>query len=58
MPDFFDKHTPLDLVAMSQVKTYSQLVEFLNHSPYQKLLSPFEVKDGEPLDILNIEAEL
>ncbi len=58
IPDFFNKHTPLDLVALSQVKSYSELIEFLSHSPYQKLFSPFEVKEGEPLDILNIEAEL
>lgn len=58
IPDFFNKHTPLDLVALSQVKSYDELIEFLSHSPYQKLFSPFEVKEGEPLDILNIEAEL
>lgn len=58
MPDFFNKHTPLDLVALSQVKSYGELVELLSHSPYHKIFSPFDVKDGEPIDILNIEAQL
>ncbi len=58
IPDFFNKHTPLDLVALSQVKTYEELLGFLSHSPYHDLFSLFETDEGKPLDIMNIEAAL
>lgn len=58
IPDFFNRQTPIDLVGLSQVKTYDELLEFLRRSPYYKLLSKFEHEEGRPLDIMNIEAAL
>lgn len=46
LPDFFNKHTSLDLYALAEVKTIKDLIKALDHTPYQKVLEPFQNLDN------------
>lgn len=62
MPPFFSSHTRLNLIGMSKVKTYGQLLEELAGTPYRAILARFTPKTDESgslhIPITDIETAL
>ncbi len=58
LPQFFDKKTEIDLHRFPKVRTYTDFLELLGKSRYFDILKPFEVVEGERLDIAGIEHAL
>lgn len=58
LPGFFNKHTSLNLIGLSQAKTFHQVVDVLKDTPYSRILAPFEPLDGQALEFADIEAAL
>ena len=42
MPEFLQKKTGIDLDALSQIKTYDDLLRALGNTPYAKVIAPFK----------------
>ena len=40
MPEFLQKKTGIDLDALSQIKTYDDLLRALGNTPYAKVIAP------------------
>lgn len=55
LPLFFNKHTKIDLVALSKMKNYDEFLKAIEKSKYFALLKPFRPKDTEQLDLSDIE---
>ncbi|MDD3832853.1 MAG: V-type ATPase subunit [Oscillospiraceae bacterium] len=58
MPMFFSSHTQLDLIKMSQCKSYNQLVEAMEHTVYRDILAKFQPKDNGKILLTEIETAL
>ena len=46
MPEFLQKKTGIDLDALSQIKTYDDLLRALGNTPYAKVIAPFQPGAG------------
>ena len=58
MPNYLNRHTHIDLTALSQIRSYDDLLDALSQTPYRKLLEPFKPIKGIPLDYTGIENTL
>lgn len=58
LPMYLTRHTHINLTALSQVKSYDDLISALSHTPYQKLLEGFRPIEGIPLNYTGIENAL
>ena len=58
MPEFLQKKTGIDLDALSQIKTYDDLLRALGNTPYAKVIAPFKPEPGKLLDYTKIENAL
>lgn len=58
LPLYFDKNTSIDLRAFPRIKSFNELVDFLEKSRYYKILKPFKIKRDERPDIARIEHAL
>lgn len=58
LPDYFNKHTELDLYRLAEAKTFRQLLEALEHTPYHAVLKYFERFPEEQLDFSQIDSAL
>ena len=55
MPEFFNKHTSVDLPAFSKVKNYDDFLEVLKGSIYYKLLKSYKPLEHEVINLNKIE---
>lgn len=55
MPEFFNKHTSVDLPAFSKVKSYDDFLDVLKGSVYYKLLKNYKPLENEPINLNKIE---
>lgn len=51
MPEFFNRHVRLDLMALSGVRSYDDLLEVVRGTPYDTVLRPLRPPNGEKFDI-------
>ncbi len=58
MPMYLNRHTHINLSALSQIKSYSDLLDALSHTPYYKLLEKFKPVTGVPINYTGIENAL
>ena len=58
LPDFFNRHTSIDLVALSKIKTYDQILKILEHTDFYDVLKNFRPENDEMFDYTLIEAAL
>ena len=58
MPMFLNKHTHIDLTALSRVRSFDDLLDALSHTPYRRLLEPFRPIPGVPVNYTGIENAL
>ena len=58
MPMYFANHTRLDLVKMSHVKNYSQLIDVMSGTPYQRILVLYTPKSDGRIRLTEIENAL
>ncbi len=55
MPMYLNRHTHIDLNALSQIKSFDDLLDALTHTPYRELLATFQPVKGIPLNYTGIE---
>nr|WP_319488317.1 V-type ATPase subunit [uncultured Caproiciproducens sp.] len=55
LPMYLTRHTHINLTALSQVKSFDDLLNALSHTPYQKLLEGFKPIEGIPINFTGIE---
>ncbi|MDR3644799.1 MAG: V-type ATPase subunit [Clostridia bacterium] len=55
LPSFFAKRASFDLYALAKVKTFPDLIEFLQGTPYQAILKGFEADEAGKIDSIRIE---
>ncbi|MDF2631731.1 MAG: hypothetical protein K0Q85_327 [Caproiciproducens sp.] len=58
MPMYLSRHTHINLAALSQIKSYNDLLDALSHTPYRKLLEGFKPITGIPINYTGIENAL
>ena len=58
MPAFLNRHTHIDLLSLSRIKSYDDLLNALGHTPYRKILEPFRPVPGIPLNYTGVENAL
>lgn len=58
LPDFFNKHTSLDLYRLAEAKTFQDLLKAVEHTPYYKVLEPFASLEHAELDYAVIDSAL
>ncbi|MDF1495952.1 V0D/AC39 family V-type ATPase subunit [Caproiciproducens sp. CPB-2] len=58
LPMYLTRHTHINLTALSQMKSYDDLLSALSHTPYQKLLEGFKPIKGIPINYTGIENAL
>jgi V/A-type H+/Na+-transporting ATPase subunit C len=58
LPAFFNEHTGLDLIKMATAKSFEDLLDVLEGTPYQKVLAPFRGVSLTSRSNLDIEAAL
>jgi Archaeal/vacuolar-type H+-ATPase subunit C len=58
LPMYLSRHTHIDLNALVQIKTYDDLLNALDHTPYREILEPFQPVKGVALDYTAIENAL
>jgi V/A-type H+-transporting ATPase subunit C len=58
IPDFFNRHTKLDLVALSKVKTFAEFLEIIHMPGLVQTLRALAPQDGETIDYTMIEAAM
>lgn len=58
MPIYLSRHTKINLVALSHIKNFDDLLNALSHSPYRALLEPFRPTEGNKLHYTEIENAL
>ncbi|WP_195984160.1 V-type ATPase subunit [Clostridium sp. D33t1_170424_F3] len=58
LPSYLNRHTRIDLYALSHVQSYDDLLDALSHTPYRKLMEPFRPVAGVPLNYTGIENAL
>ena len=58
LPSYLQKHVQINLGRLSQIHSYEELLEALDHTPYREILEPFTPRDGKPLDYTSLENAL
>lgn len=58
IPAYLSQHTKIDLVSLSHLKSYKDLLNALGTTPYRALMEPFTPSAGVPLDYTGIENAL
>ncbi|OJU11330.1 MAG: hypothetical protein BGN88_06725 [Clostridiales bacterium 43-6] len=58
LPDYFNKRTDIDLVALSQVKTNMDFLKVIKDTDYFRILKEFFDKDDKNINFTEIEATL
>lgn len=58
MPMYLNRHTHINLDALSQIKNFDDLLDALDHTQYRKLLESFKPVAGIPLNYTGIENTL
>lgn len=58
LPPFFNKHTELDLYELARARSYRELLEALNGSPYRKIIEPYAEIFSKTGTYIKIEADL
>ena len=58
MPMFFNKHTRINLPALSKLKSYDDFLEAIKFTTYYKLLKDFKPVDNKSIDLTLIETTL
>lgn len=58
MSDFFNKHTPIDLVALSKIRSYDELLNFLRGTDFYEIFLKFQPERLEELDFAGLENAL
>lgn len=58
MPLFFNKHTRIDLPALSKMQNYDNFLQALKTSAYYKILKPMRPPEGKAINLTLIEARL
>ncbi len=58
LPSYLQKHVQIDLGRLSRIRSYKELLEVLDHTPYRKILEPFVPENGKPLDYTSLENAL
>ena len=58
LPSFFNKHTQLDLYDLAKARSYKELLEALNGSPYKKIIEPYAADYATKGVYIKIEADL
>ncbi|MGX8699764.1 V0D/AC39 family V-type ATPase subunit [Caproiciproducens sp.] len=58
LPMYLTRHTHMNLTALSQVKSYDDLLGALSHTPYRKILEGFKPVKGIPINYTGIENAL
>ena len=58
MPVYLNKHTHIDLTALSRIRSYDDLLDALSHTPYRKMLESFTPVKGIPINYTGIENTL
>ena len=58
MPYYLNRHTRIDLNALSKIKSFDGLLDALGHTPYRKLLESFRPQPGAALNYTAIENAL
>lgn len=58
LPPFFNKHSDLDLYKMAGIKSYDELIEALNGTPYAQLLVPFRDNYNQKGIYISVESAL
>ncbi len=58
MPMYLNRHTRIDLDALSEIKSFDDLLDALSHTPYRALLESFKPVKGIPVNYTGIENAL
>ena len=58
LPSFFVSHSKLDLYALARVKTFGEILDCTLHTPYYKILEPFQPDSAGDLSFEAIESAL
>ncbi|MDQ5983308.1 MAG: V-type ATP synthase subunit C [Eubacteriales bacterium SKADARSKE-1] len=58
IPSYFDKHTKINLKAMSRAENYEEFLKALGNSPYRKLLKNLSLKYNEQINLSQVESIL
>lgn len=58
IPNYFNKHTKINLKALSRVETYEDFITALGNSPYRKLLKDIKSNDNENVNLSQVESIL
>lgn len=57
-PAFLSKHTEIDFNKMANARSYSELIEVLNHTPYDDILKMFAPVENGKIPVSDIENKL
>lgn len=58
MPEYLNRHTRIDLMALGRIKSFDDLLQAVARTPYHSLLQRFRPAAGQPLDYFGIEKAL
>jgi len=58
MPGYLNRLTHIDLIALSHMKNFDDLLDALSNTPYRKILEPFKPEEGVPINYTGIEQAL
>ncbi len=58
LPIFFNRHTQIDLIALSKVKSFDELLQIFSASPLAKVIAGFRPVSGYEIDYSALEAAL
>ncbi len=58
IPIYMNEHTSFDLIELAQVKTFSELIEFLDKTPYSDVLTEIQIDNLGKIDVTKCETLL
>ena len=58
MPMYLNKHTHIDLTALSRIRSFDGLLDALSHTAYRRILEPFRPIPDMPMNYTGIENAL
>ena len=58
IPSYLAHHTRINLSVLGRIRSYDDLLEALDHTPYRKLLEPFRPEEGGAVNYTGIENAL
>ena len=58
VPEFFHKHTKIDLKSLANIRNYDEFLSKIKKSPYYKILLPYIPKSGENINLIVVETVL